>query len=343
MPICINCTHPTPTLYTTTTSKAGSTIRLTQCTQCKKFADKYVEHDYVVLFIDLVLVKREVLRHLLFNRGLNGVDSTSGVAGGGAAATTTATASTAATAGAVRRPRRYGLDESIWRLGVLLVLFDVYITWARIEQTGSNATRLEERVGTGRTGSSGAWLPTQYLFFLTVNVLATLAQHCTVRGLAHLLLRQKSGRSQQPVYPSSTSTDFSTADKATTTTSGSAISTALLVSSCIKLFPILLVIWPTTGEDDTEKPSSSSGNKKSPFASRASSYITYFVLFNNIEALQVLLDLGYVLSTALALSGIVARGVVESWLFSQAGLEGEGTGLVADMIHLLTWARSSLW
>ena len=60
------------TLYTTY-SKAddralGKGVRLTQCPHCKKFADKYVEHDFVVLFIDLVLIKPEVYRHLLFNR-----------------------------------------------------------------------------------------------------------------------------------------------------------------------------------------------------------------------------------------------------------------------------------
>lgn len=35
-------------------------VRLTQCPRCKRFADKYVEHDFVVLFIDLVLVKPQV-------------------------------------------------------------------------------------------------------------------------------------------------------------------------------------------------------------------------------------------------------------------------------------------
>ena len=38
----------------------SSDVRLTQCPRCKRFADKYVEHDYVVLFIDLVLVKPQV-------------------------------------------------------------------------------------------------------------------------------------------------------------------------------------------------------------------------------------------------------------------------------------------
>jgi hypothetical protein len=51
-------------LYTTY-SKAddralGKGVRLTQCPNCKGFADKYVEHDFVVLFIDLVLIKPEV-------------------------------------------------------------------------------------------------------------------------------------------------------------------------------------------------------------------------------------------------------------------------------------------
>jgi hypothetical protein len=64
MPICISCTTPVQTLYTTY-SKAddrslGKGVRLTQCPQCGRFADKYVEHDFVVLFIDLVLVKSEV-------------------------------------------------------------------------------------------------------------------------------------------------------------------------------------------------------------------------------------------------------------------------------------------
>lgn len=64
MPICIECRYPVPTLYTTY-SKAddkalGKGVRLTQCPRCKRFADKYVEHDFVVLFIDLVLIKPQV-------------------------------------------------------------------------------------------------------------------------------------------------------------------------------------------------------------------------------------------------------------------------------------------
>lgn len=64
MPICIQCTYPVPQLYTTY-SKAddkalGKGVRLTQCPKCKGFADKYVEHDFVVLFLDLVLIRPQV-------------------------------------------------------------------------------------------------------------------------------------------------------------------------------------------------------------------------------------------------------------------------------------------
>ena len=43
----------------------GGDVRLTQCPRCKRFADKYVEHDFVVLFIDLVLVKPQVAPTLI--------------------------------------------------------------------------------------------------------------------------------------------------------------------------------------------------------------------------------------------------------------------------------------
>lgn len=74
MPICIECRYPIPTLYTTY-SKAddkalGKGVRLTQCPRCKRFADKYVEHDFVVLFIDLVLIKPQVGKYHLSCTGL---------------------------------------------------------------------------------------------------------------------------------------------------------------------------------------------------------------------------------------------------------------------------------
>jgi len=68
MPICTSCTQPTPYLYTVYDSEDN--LRLEQCTSCHAFADPYVEHDTMTLWIDLVLLKRDVYRHLLFNRGM---------------------------------------------------------------------------------------------------------------------------------------------------------------------------------------------------------------------------------------------------------------------------------
>jgi len=70
MPICIECRHPVKTLWREggAGDKAGGhNIRLTVCKNCGRFCDKYVEHDFVVLFIDLVLIKPQVYRHLLHN------------------------------------------------------------------------------------------------------------------------------------------------------------------------------------------------------------------------------------------------------------------------------------
>ncbi|GKZ24523.1 sterol homeostasis protein [Aspergillus brasiliensis] len=307
MPICIECSYPVSHLYSTYSRaddrSLGKGVRLTQCPRCQRFADKYVEHDFVVIFIDLVLIKPQVYRHLLFNR-LGGDDNQ--------------------------------FDRSIIRLGILLLLFDVYLTWARIEKSPSLAT----------TFLSRAPIIVQYLFFLSLNALATLAHHLTIRLLASILAptpRGYTGSTQYgnvnnnateasifsnpstPILPSfpsqinnsqtqlsptpastlsppkltpqGSSNDVSTVASASgsdihhlppTTPQGSfttlppplrrastapaqsirplpppspasptAISTALLVSSCAKLFPILLVIWGPDGSGNASNVSGS--------------------------------------------------------------------------------------
>ena len=44
-------------------------LRIRQ-TFCHAFADPYVEHDALTLLLDLILLKRDVYRHLLYNRSL---------------------------------------------------------------------------------------------------------------------------------------------------------------------------------------------------------------------------------------------------------------------------------
>ncbi|KAJ1975317.1 sterol homeostasis protein [Dimargaris verticillata] len=68
---------------------------------CHQFADRYVEHDAVIIFIDMMLHKPQVYRHLLFNRSHLNAN---------------------------------GLSSTVLKLAVLLILFDVYIKWFRLEK-----------------------------------------------------------------------------------------------------------------------------------------------------------------------------------------------------------------
>ncbi|KAF8224168.1 Arv1-domain-containing protein [Tricholoma matsutake] len=67
MPVCTTCTNFIPYLYTVYGSAYN--LRLEQCPKCHSFADPYVEHDSLTLLLDLMLLKRGVYRHLLYNRG----------------------------------------------------------------------------------------------------------------------------------------------------------------------------------------------------------------------------------------------------------------------------------
>lgn len=91
------------------------------------------------------------------------------------------------------------------------------------------------------------------------------------------------------------------------------VSTALLVSSSTKLFPILMVIW----EYDV------------PAAVRA---LGWAVVANNVEALRILLDCKYYTACFLAIAGAAARWAVGRLVLTTAGLghvDSIGDGSVA--------------
>ncbi|THX50433.1 ARV1-like protein [Aureobasidium pullulans] len=304
MPICIECRYPVSSLYTTY-SKAddrtlGKGVRLTQCPRCKRFADKYVEHDFVVLFIDLVLIKPQVYRHLLFNR-------------------------------LGREDGRF--NPSIIRLGVLLLLFDVYLTWARIEEAMPSPSASDSismptpsdpfSHPTSNATGSGQWnasslLPTsnllseqpiilQYVFFLVLCALETVSFHLPIRTLLSLRLPRPLSY-LIPHYPHP-----------------AVISTALLVSSFTKLFPLLLLIWKY------DLPSSASA-------------VSWAVIINNVAALEILLECGVIRAAILAAVGAVCRAGIGWGILRAAGV---GSGVAAagvvetgDLLEL--WKRLAL-
>ena len=102
----------------------------------------------------------------------------------------------------------------------------------------------------------------------------------------------------------------------------SVISTALLVSSFTKLFPLLLLIW------SYDLPSSASA-------------VSWAVIINNVAALEILLDCGYGTAVLLAGLGAVSRALV-GWCILRAvgvggGVAAAGVVETGDLLEL--WAR----
>ncbi|KAH8783642.1 Arv1-like family protein-like protein [Hyaloscypha finlandica] len=252
MPICIECRYPVKTLYTEYSGaddrSSGHGVRLTVCKNCGRFCDKYVEHDAVVLFIDLVLIKPQ---------------------------------------------------PSIIRLGILLLLFDVYLTWARTEkQTSSNPSIITDLNANNFLRLTQQPIVFQYVFFLLLCALSTLSFHLSIRFLTSSPLSPLVLFGLIPRYSRPNS-----------------VSTALLVSSSTKLFPILMVIW----EYDV------------PAAARS---LGWAVVANNVEALKILLDCGYGTAAVLATVGAISRWMVGRGILWVVGLDGVDTvgdsGVAAD-------------
>lgn len=108
------------------------------------------------------------------------------------------------------------------------------------------------------------------------------------------------------------------------------MSTALLVSSSTKLFPILMVIW------DYDVPASARS-------------LGWAVVANNVEALRILLDCNYLTACLLAIAGAASRWVVGRAVLLGAGLAdvdsigesgvaADGKALWALLMYAKEWA-----
>lgn len=196
----------------------------------------------------------------------------------------------------------------------------------------------------------------QYVFFLTLCFTETLAFHFPIRWLLSLFPPPLRPPRLSPLSPrdrddsdafvaprssssssASTSSSFDDApdpqpslpmrdDGATRVVPyyphPSTISTALLVSSFTKLFPLLLLIW------SYDLPSSASA-------------VSWAVIVNNVAALEILLGCGYPRAVALAAVGAVCRGLVGWGVLKMAGVEGgvAAAGVVETGDVLELWRR----
>ncbi|TCD64038.1 hypothetical protein EIP91_004587 [Steccherinum ochraceum] len=89
----------------------------------------YVEHDFLTLLLDLILLKRDVFRHLLFNRG-------TGVRYLGPRTSSSTEGSKVQGSHVQMR----GLQRARWfhilQLGVVLVVVDAFIRWSHLSVSG---------------------------------------------------------------------------------------------------------------------------------------------------------------------------------------------------------------
>ncbi|PWN92024.1 Arv1-domain-containing protein [Acaromyces ingoldii] len=65
MAVCVHCSAHTSSLFV---SYGPTHLLCTRCSTCGQYADPYVEHEAVIVAIDLILVKPRAYRHVLFNR-----------------------------------------------------------------------------------------------------------------------------------------------------------------------------------------------------------------------------------------------------------------------------------
>ena len=120
-----------------------------------------------------------------------------------------------------------------------------------------------------------------------------------------------------------------------------AISTALFVSSCMSLFPILMVVWKY-GDTSSEAAHPASMTETAPNRSTSMAFafsvlfmegggvdwvrrgVAWAVAVQNMEALRILLGCGYLTAFGLVAAGGAVRWVARSVIQGAVGLRVEG-------------------
>ncbi|ODV97937.1 hypothetical protein PACTADRAFT_427 [Pachysolen tannophilus NRRL Y-2460] len=215
--ICIECSKATNSLY----HKYSSTnLRLTRCSNCNKISDKYVEYDKVLLFIDLILLKPQAYKHLVYNTNL--INTT------------------------VIAKQNY---KAIIRILILINLFEVYLNWAYEEinfSESNNAIILN---------NDNVIL--QYLFFIVKVGLNNAIYHAIIQFIFKFFgicrydfdlieFDKEDGRDYKIVHPNNVLQYIDQHnDKIFHYHPNRVIiDTIILLSNITKLLPVFIIIWP---------------------------------------------------------------------------------------------------
>lgn len=206
-------------LYTVYSNKH---IQLTDCPNCHKIVDKYVEMDNVVLFIDLLLLKPGAYRHLVYN-SLEEEFSRHGEWHLRSGSPLMMAKSL------FENVKKWLMKfDRLNRVWILLITFEVYLTWVTEERKYSlffSGDILNHKVALtdlmmNKVFSWSAFH--QYLYFATFCVIDLSVFHSlTTYSIIHWLKWGNDVKYAKDV-----------------------LSYAILLSYGAKIFPILMLIWP---------------------------------------------------------------------------------------------------
>ncbi|KAH3665897.1 hypothetical protein OGAPHI_004086 [Ogataea philodendri] len=250
--ICVECSLPIKTLYET---YKGDHIRLTICPSCNKVADRYIEFDKVLVFIDLMLLKPQAYKHTIYNQSLNS---------GAEVKVEHEHDSPEPKHQEKTFIQRYG---PCLRLLVLMLLFEVYLTWAYEEKNFIKNVFKTSLMN--KTVLENPRIIIQYFFFLTKAVLDTLVLHVSIQFFTYQFLgfgHPTTVEFEESLSPSSSKilsfNDIPRLARSPSSSSSSSnvvvsekvsysrdyfisiVSTTILLSNLIKVFPIVMLIWP---------------------------------------------------------------------------------------------------
>ncbi|KAI0059251.1 Arv1-domain-containing protein [Artomyces pyxidatus] len=230
MPLCTNCAHPVPHLYTI--YQTAHNVRLSQCPSCHELADPYVEHDGLNVVLDLILLKRAVYRHLLFNRGAPPRRVVDGV-------------SVKAGAEIEEGDEDWARERIRWwwtlRVGVGVVLVDAFIRWSQLRMLHSAETE------TSITWTRGAMV--SFLRVLVGCLVETVAFHVGITVSSFLVLTGLEKAARWRIVRSEPMSGVRQQLRY------SHISLCLLYSSLTKFFLLLLLsIWGPSSVTDATPP-----------------------------------------------------------------------------------------
>ncbi|KHC63783.1 hypothetical protein MGE_02919 [Candida albicans P75010] len=260
--ICIECGYSNiDCLY----SKYKSDyIKLSVCPECNKIADKYIEYDSVILFLDILLLKRRAYKHLAYN--LTEMEMEIG-------------SSTNFHINDNTNFKFFHTYRKLMKLIFMILSFEVYLTWANEEKLLIHSQLINLIFNQS--------VVYQYLFFIIKSSLENLILNLSLQLI--LRLGYKWGQGPQKI-------NGNIRDKELFGYKTSVLLVTTMVSGSIRLFPILMFIWPYDNISIT-KP-----------------LINLIAFINIVEALRVVTSLGYVeLILSLAFS-IVIRNIVSKSL-----------------------------